>query len=323
MEVTNFPLVSIIIPIHNAELFLKDTLECAINQTYRKIELILIDDHSTDKSWSIAHKYQNLYTNIVLKKNKGKGAAAARNYGFQLSKGEFIQYLDADDIISSEKIATQIDFIKQNEIKSKTLIGCFWQRFSNSIDHKIGPIHPSLKKLNHSEEEWLLSRVEMPPITWLVNRTLIKETDGWNESLTRNDDGDFFYRIISKTDQIVIIPKLLSFYRSHDLPSLSKSGDQVHLYSWYSSALTYKNIVTERYGTQGREASDKFFYYLYFKMLLRDENIAQLCKKELYNKKASYEIGDRFVQKLSYYVGLKNAKRVRFIINRLRGLPPF
>ncbi|WP_026903757.1 glycosyltransferase family 2 protein [Pedobacter glucosidilyticus] len=323
MELNNFPLVSIIIPIYNAEPFLQDTLECAINQVYKKIELILIDDHSTDKSWSIAYKYQSLHSNIILKRNKGKGAAAARNYGFQLSKGEFIQYLDADDVISPEKIASQIDFIKQNEITSRALIGCYWQRFSNSIDYKIGPINPCLNKLSYSEEEWLLSRTEMPPITWLVHRTLISETSGWNESLTRNDDGDFFYRIISKTDQVVIIPKVLSFYRNHNLPSLSKSGNQAHLYSWYISALTYKNIVTEKYGIKGREASDKFFYYLYFKMLLRDENIAQLCKKELYNKKANHEIGDRFVQKLSYYISLKNAKRIRFMINRLRGLPPF
>lgn len=99
------PLVSILIPCYNAAPHLKQCIESALNQTYTNKEIILLDDGSTDESLAIASNFGNL---ITVKSQPNKGCGSARNRLFELSKGEWIQYLDADDYLLPSKIAGQL-----------------------------------------------------------------------------------------------------------------------------------------------------------------------------------------------------------------------
>ena len=102
--------VSVIIPVFNAQEYINETINSVIKQTYEgSIEIIIIDDHSTDNSFQIVREFES--DSIIVKKNPKKGACAARNYGFQLSTGDYIQYLDADDLLSKNKIRSQMELL--------------------------------------------------------------------------------------------------------------------------------------------------------------------------------------------------------------------
>src|SRR5664279_4842464 len=104
MSVT--PLVSIIIPCHNAAPWLAETLESALAQSWPEKEVILIDDGSTDTSLAIAQRYQARGLQILTQPKRG--AAAARNQGWRESRGDYLQFLDADDLLAPDKIAVQL-----------------------------------------------------------------------------------------------------------------------------------------------------------------------------------------------------------------------
>src|SRR6476646_4314158 len=113
------PLVSILMPAYNAEAFIADTLRSAIAQTWQNKEIIVVDDGSRDRTAEIAGQFASQGVRVVSQKNQG--AATARNQAFELSKGDYIQWLDADDLLSPDKIASQIK-LAQTGATRKTLL---------------------------------------------------------------------------------------------------------------------------------------------------------------------------------------------------------
>src|SRR5450432_3632597 len=104
------PLISVIIPNYNGEKWLSKTIDSCLQQKEYLHEIIVIDDHSTDGSWNVLSYYQSEYPDIIkIARNKSKGGNQARNYGFELSGGEFIQWLDVDDQLLPGKFAAQLD----------------------------------------------------------------------------------------------------------------------------------------------------------------------------------------------------------------------
>lgn len=106
--------VSVIIPVYNSAKYIGKTLESVLYQTYKKIEIILIDDCSTDNSRQIIEQYRNMYDNIIYKlQERNGGAAVARNTALEIAKGRYIAFLDSDDIWYPEKIEKQINLMKR------------------------------------------------------------------------------------------------------------------------------------------------------------------------------------------------------------------
>ena len=122
------PLVSIIVPIYNSQQYILDTIKSVINQTWRKWELILIDDGSSDNSTQKVRPFLN--ENISLVSQYNQGASSARNHGLKLAQGDFIQFLDADDLLSPNKIEKQIHLASNSH--EDTLFSCAWGRFINN-----------------------------------------------------------------------------------------------------------------------------------------------------------------------------------------------
>lgn len=100
--VNDFPLISVIVPVYNVEKYLDRCLNSLLNQTYKNIEIILIDDGSTDNSSSICDRYANKYSNIVVIHKKNEGQSSARNIGLQNINGEYIGFVDSDDWIAND-----------------------------------------------------------------------------------------------------------------------------------------------------------------------------------------------------------------------------
>ena len=105
------PLVSILIPAFNAQKWIADTIESAVRQTWPKKEIIVVDDGSRDQTLSIARRFASKGVSVVTQANQG--ASTARNHAFAICQGDYIQWLDADDLLAPDKIARQMAALEQ------------------------------------------------------------------------------------------------------------------------------------------------------------------------------------------------------------------
>jgi glycosyltransferase involved in cell wall biosynthesis len=235
--------VSILIPLYNSEEFISETIESCLQQTYSNIEIIIIDDGSSDKSLEIAEKYAKNYNNIIVESQKNSGASKARNRAFELSTGEYIQYLDADDLLDSEKIAFQMDILTK---KDRLIAFGKWGEFKQNIDNTIWKDLPVNR--NYSDPKQFLIELWKSGLTvvihlWLIPRILIQESNGWNEKIGKNDDGEFFARIITSSNGLLFIKDSIGYYRKDNIDSLSKQISTKALESQLNSFETYIKLM--------------------------------------------------------------------------------
>src|SRR5687768_6478981 len=115
------PLVSILIPAHNAEEWITDTVRSAIAQKWGRWEIIIVDDGSTDRTLELARGFESRSVRVATQDNLG--AAAARNHAFSLSQGDYIQWLDSDDLLAPEKLSSQMAVALQAGSKRTLLSG--------------------------------------------------------------------------------------------------------------------------------------------------------------------------------------------------------
>ena len=106
--------VSVIIPVYNADKFIKDTVLSAVRQTYKNMEIVIVDDRSTDKSKQIIEELNNIYPNIVYHlQDENGGAGIARNTALDIAKGRYVAFLDSDDLWAPEKTELQLDLMQK------------------------------------------------------------------------------------------------------------------------------------------------------------------------------------------------------------------
>src|SRR5258705_639331 len=121
------PLVSILIPAYNSEEWIADTIQSAIAQTWQRKEIIVVDDGSRDRTAEVARRFASKKVTVVSVENGG--AAAARNHAFKLSQGDYIQWLDADDLLAPDKIQRQLATLEGAEDK-QILLSSPWAYFT-------------------------------------------------------------------------------------------------------------------------------------------------------------------------------------------------
>ncbi|WMI68450.1 glycosyltransferase [Mangrovimonas sp. YM274] len=209
--------VSVVIPLFNAVTFIEETLQSVFNQTFENIEVIIVDDDSTDGSFELAKKYQSDTVKVV--KNKDKGACAARNYGFELSSGDYIQYLDADDLLSSNKIESQVKVL--NGVRDQLAV-CNTIHFYETPDTGICTDTDYVFSTDAPEDLFIKlwggldSKMNMIQTSaWLTPRALIEEAGSWNEQLAKDQDGEFFARVGLQSKGIIYVPEAKNYYRKH------------------------------------------------------------------------------------------------------------
>jgi glycosyltransferase involved in cell wall biosynthesis len=217
------PGVSILIPAYNAEAWIADTLRSALAQTWQQKEIIVVDDGSTDRTVDIVRRFESDGVKVVTQKNQG--AAAARNYAYSLSTGDYIQWLDADDLISPNKIADQMQAAKTYGSK-RTLLSSAWAYFMYRPSR--AKFTPTSLWQNLTPTEWLLRKMgenlHMQTGTWLVSRELTDVAGPWNTSLLGDDDGEYFCRILVASDGVHFVPEAKVYYRWAGTNSLSYIG---------------------------------------------------------------------------------------------------
>ncbi len=216
------PFVSLIIPCHNAAPWLAATLESALAQTWASKEIILVNDGSSDGSLEIARRFETHGLAILDQPNRG--ASAARNAGLRAARGGFIQFLDADDLLSPGKIEAQVRFLHGRP--AGTVPSCAWGRFADNpaaarfVDEAVFRDFTAVDFLVLAGETGAM----MHPSAWLVPREVAERAGPWDETLSLNDDGEYFCRVALAAAGLAFCadPAARSFYRSGLTGSLSQ-----------------------------------------------------------------------------------------------------
>ena len=218
------PLVSILIPAYNAEECIADALRCAIAQTWDRKEIIVIDDGSKDRTLEIARQFESDQVKVLTQKNQG--ASATRNNAFAMSKGDYVQWFDADDLMAPDKTASQMEAAGKCADRRKLISGA-WAHFMHRpyrAEFRPGPLWEDL-----SREEWLMRKMEnntyMQTATWLVSRELAEAAGQWDTRLLGDDDGEFFCRVLLASTGTRFVKESRVYYRNTGSSSLSYIGN--------------------------------------------------------------------------------------------------
>jgi glycosyltransferase involved in cell wall biosynthesis len=227
------PLVSVIIPCYNAERWVADSVASALAQTWPEIEVIAVNDGSSDGSLEVLKRISGPRVRVIDQPNRG--ASAARNTGLREARGAFIQFLDADDLLTSGKIAEQVALLESQG--TEAVATTRWARFTRDPANAYTTESPLFRDL--SPVDFLLLYAAgghmMHPAAWLVPSSVAKNAGPWNESLSLNDDGEYFSRVVMASKRILHAPDSLTFYRSYVPNSLSGRRDRRSLDSLYRS----------------------------------------------------------------------------------------
>lgn len=240
------PLVSILIPLYNAEKFVIEALESCVNQTYKNIEVIVVDDGSKDNSYALALEYSKNYPQIKVYRQSNSGACKARNYAFKQSKGDYIMYLDADDLMTENKISSQVD-VMNNLNDPYAVITCAFEEFECEV-----PSHWDKKFHYHDYSPAtdllidLWSEGVMMPVTcYLVTREMVTVVGDWDERLKKNQDGDYFSRVLMKASRVCFVEDACFFYRrGHTSLSTTAKYSEPKLRSVLLSYKKQKSILS-------------------------------------------------------------------------------
>jgi glycosyltransferase involved in cell wall biosynthesis len=230
-------LVSILIPAYNSERLLVETLRSAIEQTWPAKEVIVVDDGSRDGTFDIASSFASRDVKIV--KQPNAGAPAARNKALSLAQGDFIQWLDADDVLHPEKIARQMARVG-HAATSRTLLTSAWGKFFFRTAK--ARFKPDSLWRDHTPVDWILTRfnenVWMNPAVWLMSRELADLAGPWDSRLASSgdDDGEYICRVAAASDGVSFVSDARCYYRIGTVGSLnwnmetsSKSLDSLFL----------------------------------------------------------------------------------------------
>jgi alpha-1,3-rhamnosyltransferase len=208
MEEKKLPLVSVVVPCYNHEKYVTETIESIINQTYKNIELIVIDDGSKDNSVDIIQKLADKYGFTFIHR-PNKGLAATLNEGIKLSKGKYFSAIASDDILMPKKIEHQVNFMEVN-----TQYGmCYGKMlyFEDSIEN-------TSEYPNSDTQGWIFEELFhasfIPAPSVLIRKDVLLDVGGYDESLWI-EDWDMWLRIAQKY-QIGFIDEYFTYYRRHE-----------------------------------------------------------------------------------------------------------
>lgn len=241
--------VSVIIPVYNAENYIVETINSVLDQTYPNIEIIIIDDGSKDNSYAISKGFTS--KKLIVRQQKNSGASAARNHGLSIATGDYIQFLDADDLLSPDKIASQIQQLDQ--LKDYISI-CSTIHFSDSKnlkDLKPSSYEDPFLKFSANPADFLVnlwggntvygSMVSIH--AWLTPKKIIDKSGPWDEHLTYDDDGEYFARILLNAKGVAYSERGYCYYRKQKVNTLSDLNSKERLKSMLISSLLKKELL--------------------------------------------------------------------------------
>jgi glycosyltransferase involved in cell wall biosynthesis len=214
------PLVSIIIPAYNASRWIRQTIASAQAQTWPAVEIVVVDDGSTDDTLTIAQSHVGPHLRVIASTNRG--ASSARNRGVAAARGDYLQYLDADDLLSPDKIAMQMECLASEPAGRLATSGLVF--FNDDNPPKSGLDSDGLPHAGDCDSplNFLLRLYGLDgpagmvqTSQWLVPRCVANAAGPWDETLTVDDDGEYFARTVEHSVGVRYVPRGRVYYRKH------------------------------------------------------------------------------------------------------------
>ncbi len=262
----NLPLVSILIPLYNEERLIAQTIEGCLKQTYNRIEVIVVDDHSTDNSLQVARQYESDRVRVFV--NPGKGVSSARNYAFEKSHGHYVKYHDADDYISLGMIEKQVQRIldegDEQAIAYSQLRNCYM------------PGEPE-EKLNGLEKdytpgiEFVMDIIRLKKHVWfslmfLIPRTVVEKTGGWNTKYSYCEDTEFIATAMNFASKALFVEGEYAVWRIFDDKKHLHTQKQISVQKQKIEVLFYvANLILKYHDTPDtRYLCSNYISYIIF-----------------------------------------------------------
>lgn len=223
MSMTDQPLVSIVIPMYNAQDWIVGLLESILRQTYRNIEIILVNDGSTDASAEVVSRFSKrdfgIDLRVILQENSG--VSEARNEGVRQSSGELLAFVDSDDIWMAEKIERQVQQIVE---QNASAVSCSYAIFRDSDLQVLDVVHPIWSR--EGVRDWLLFRSYggLLSSTLLLKKEAFYRAGPFRTDLSLSADIEFAWRLLKVTPVVSMDDPLVGYRlrpnQMHKLPDL-------------------------------------------------------------------------------------------------------
>ena len=223
---SSLPLVSILIPLYNEEHYIEKTIESCLSQTYPNIEVIVVDDHSTDHSLVLAQKHESERVHVLV--NPDKGACAARNYAFSQSKGEYVKFHDADDYCTPGLIERQMTRMledgDENTIVYSPLRICNLPESTET--ERVNLTNDFSPAMDYAIALWKHYGINWHSILYLFHRSAVEKVGGWSSQYPIYEDAEFIINILKQSSKIICAAGEYGVWRVFN--------DQKHLHSLVS-----------------------------------------------------------------------------------------
>ena len=299
--------VSIIIPLYNNEAYIAQTIDSCLAQTHDSIEIIVVENGSKDQGYQVVKSIDDKRLSVF--QIPTPNAAAARNYGYHKATGTYIIFLDADDVMASNKIELQLKALSK---KPEGWIGCCaWAKFkTNTKDAIIKPqkVWAIQNPIDWCLQSWMGEGM-MIPGCWLIPKPIIDKAGLWNENLSLHDDGEFMCRVLLASKGNVFVENTVVYYRQQD-NSLSRQHKSKKAAE--SAILVYKSYQQQilkfqdsKFARRALARNFSKFIYEYYPAHAQSIKEAYREINELGVKPPL--VGSTFFKLIQYLVGFKLA----------------
>jgi glycosyltransferase involved in cell wall biosynthesis len=221
---TSRPLVSILIPAHNAGRWIADSIASAVGQTWARTEIVVVDDGSSDGTEGIARTFENKGVRVISQANQG--AAAARNAAYAACSGDYIQWLDADDLLDRDKIDRQVRAVTAAD--ARILLSGEWGTFHTRPERARfirTPLWDDLSPVEFLRRKMQSGKHFMAIESWLVSRELAEAAGPWDPRLAVDDDGEYFCRVLRAASHVRFVAGSRVRVRRSGTTGVSHIGD--------------------------------------------------------------------------------------------------
>jgi len=304
-------LVSIIIPLFNKEKYISKTIESALSQDYQNIEITVVDDGSTDQSLEIVQRYKDkiqIYTQV------NQGAPRARNFGFSKSKGDYIQFLDADDILGTNKISSQVKLLSGERLAIAT---CPWAHDNEAFQSRKSIYRNFECSAGLLHAIWSSGEF-FNPASWLLPREIVEKAGPWDEELLVDQDGEYFARVLLQGCKVLFAKESRCTYTKPSAENVSNLNSIEKKKSLVLSLEKSLNIIqASQYKKRLGHACLRRIRAIGYRVYDEKELLSEVA--ELERKVNHYDLNLRppyIFNILCAFIGIKSAIGVRSLMKR-------
>jgi glycosyltransferase involved in cell wall biosynthesis len=264
------PLVSIIVPVYNREKLIFRAVKSCLRQSHRNIEILVIDDGSSDNTLKMAKKMEDQDERVrVLGNSRNRGVNYCRNVGLMESKGQYVNFLDSDDVLCEDKLRAQLCLFEKDP--SIDCVVTHVLRKSNEMESRIENIEPA----NDLLVEFIGKQIKWKTISPLWRKSFLEKVGYWRESLASSTDYEYYARAVIRGAKAGYLHRILAIAYDYDqITDPSKIRGSKDIFGLYKNrikamALVLREVLHTRLHWRQRITIMRFMIVEYLRITKR------------------------------------------------------